>query len=282
MRKLIAIPLLCTLLSLGSACASHNQSGQVGFVSPNAYHNNFDEIYGKNAGDADLDNYGQLNNGNNLDDYGTQNNNIHGIADPLEGWNRFWFGFNDIFYIHIAMPVYNAYDSVMNDDVQKGISNAFNNFLFPVRFVNALLQGKFQLAGVEMGRFIVNTTVGFGGTIDVTKNKKTVVPYTREGEDFGQTLAHWGFGDGFYLVLPILGPSSLRDGVGTAVDFFIDPTLFLDPASATISTASVMGAHFNDAGTVLNVYETTKRAAVDPYIALREAYVAFRKQQIMH
>ncbi len=272
--------LLCVLLSFNAACVSTGSTGQMGFVHPEAFRASFGPSYGKNAGDANLDDYGDDADG--LDDYGDDALKIHSIADPLEPWNRFWFGFNDIFYLYIAKPVYNAYDSIVNDDVQKGLSNALNNFLFPQRFVNALLQGKFKLAGVEMGRFIVNTTVGFGGLIDVTKNKKTVVPYTREGEDFGQTLAHWGVGDGFYLVLPIIGPSSLRDGIGTGVDFFIDPTLLLDPVGSQISTGTVMALYGNDAGGTLSVYEATKKAAVDPYIAMREAYVAYRKQQILH
>ncbi len=284
MQRTVLCGLLCVVLSLGTSCVSTGSGsmGQFSFVNADAYRASMGPSYGKSAGDANLDDYGDAAGSGDLDDYGDNAVKIHSIADPLEPWNRFWFGFNDIFYLYIAKPVYTAYDSIMNDDVQKGMSNALNNFLFPARFVNALLQGKFKLAGVEMGRFLINTTVGFGGFIDVTKSKKTVVPYTREGEDFGQTLAHWGAGDGFYLVLPILGPSSLRDGVGSAVDFFIDPTFLLDPATSAISSTTVVGLYGNDVGDVLTVYEATKKAAVDPYIALREAYVAYRKQQILH
>ncbi len=282
MSKVSTACLLCLLLCFNVACVSTHQSsvGQMGFVNPAALKGSFGQSYGKSAGGASLDDYGDSSDG--LDDYSDNAVKLHSIADPLEPWNRFWFGVNDIFYLYIAKPAYNAYDAIVNDDVQKGMSNALNNFLFPSRFVNAILQGKFKLAGVELGRFIVNTTVGFGGLIDVTKSKKTVVPYTREGEDFGQTLAHWGVGDGFYLVLPILGPSSLRDGTGSLVDFFIDPTFLLDPGISQISTGVVAGLYGNDVGDVLTVYQTTKKAAVDPYIAMREAYVAFRKQQILH
>ncbi len=214
----------------------------------------------------------------NLDDY--EMTPVQGISDPLEPWNRFWFGFNDIFYLYVASPLYSAYDFVIPDEVQGGLSNFFNNLLFPVRFVNALLQGKVQLAGVEFSRFLVNSTVGMGGFIDVAKHKKTVVPYTREGEDFGQTLATWGVGEGFYLVLPILGPSSARGAVGTAVDYFIDPALYLDP---TFTTAFMYaGFEFNDLDNVLPLYKDSKAASVDPYIAMREAYAAYRKQQILH
>ncbi len=216
--------------------------------------------------------------GGDLDDYDVIP--IQGIADPLEPWNRFWFGFNDIFYMHIANPVYSAYDYVMPDQVQGGLSNFFNNLLFPVRFVNALLQGKVQLAGVEFGRFMINTTVGMAGFIDVAARHKTVVPYTRDGEDFGQTLGAWGVGQGFYVVWPILGPSSARGSVGTAVDFFIDPTFFLDPTY--ISTGVRAGLEFNDLNSVLALYGDAKSVAVDPYVAMREAYAAYRKQQIFH
>ncbi len=216
--------------------------------------------------------------GGDLDDYDAAP--VQGIADPLEPWNRFWFGFNDIFYLHIASPVYNAYDYIMPEPVQSGLSNFFNNLLFPVRFVNALLQGKVQLAGVEFGRFMINTTVGMGGLIDVAARHKTVVPYTREGEDFGQTLGSWGIGQGFYVVWPLYGPSSLRGSIGTAVDFFIDPAFYLDPTYLT--TGIRVGLEFNDLDSVLPLYQDAKSVAVDPYVAMREAYAAYRKQQIMH
>ncbi len=211
-----------------------------------------------------------------LDDYDTLP--TASIADPLEPWNRFWFGFNDIFYLHIARPAYNAYDFVMPDAVQGGLSNFFSNLLFPIRFVNSLLQGKFQHAGVEFSRFFVNTTVGLGGFIDVAKHKKTVVDVDATGEDFGQTLGVWGSGHGFYIVWPFIGPSTARDTIGMAADYCLDPLFYLETGVAI--AAAEGGLHFNDLGYVLPLYEDMKDLSVDQYVAMREAYVAFRKVQV--
>ena len=214
----------------------------------------------------------------NLDDYDTAPRQA--ITDPLEPWNRFWFRFNDIFYLHIAKPCYTAYTYVMPDEFQSGISNFFRNILFPMRFVNSLLQGKPQAAGAEFGRFLINTTVGFGGFINVTKDRKTVVPLDTVGEDFGQTLGVWGVGQGFYVVWPFLGPSSARDSVGMVADWTLDPTFYITPWLA--SAGVVGGLRFNELGHVLPLYEDVKDISVDPYIAMREAYITFRQNRIMH
>ncbi len=215
-----------------------------------------------------------------LDDYDAMP--LQSIADPLEPWNRFWFGFNDIFYMYIVDPMYAVYDAVMPEPVQSGLSNFFDNLLFPVRFVNSLLQGKFQLAGVEFGRFFINTTVGMGGFIDVAKRHKTVVPVPPGGEDFAQTLGYWGFGSGFYLVWPILGPSSLRGTVGMVGNYALKPNLYVpDPWAFTYSTVEG-GLRFNDLGPMLDLLKDTNEIAVDPYIAVREAYANFSRQKVIN
>lgn len=211
-----------------------------------------------------------------LDDYDTGPQQA--IADPLEPWNRFWFHFNDIFYLYIARPLYRGYDFVMPDEFQSGLKNFLSNLLFPVRFVNALLQGRVQAAGVEFGRFIVNSTVGFGGFIDAAKGRKTVVSVDPIGEDLGQTLGYWGMGEGFYLVWPIIGPSSARDSVGLAGDAFLNPSFYL--SSWQLSAAINGTLRFNSLGDILPTYEDVKGAAVDPYVGMREAYATFRQLHI--
>ncbi len=222
-----------------------------------------------------------------LDSYG--DTPIQTVADPLEPWNRFWFGFNDISYLYVFRPLYRAYDYVVPDDVQSGLTNFLNNLMFPVRFVNSLLQGKFSAAGVEFGRFMINTTVGMAGFIDVAKHKKTVVPVDPTGEDFGQTLGTWGFGEGFYLVLPLLGPSSLRDLVGIAGDYALSPTFYFNSPFIyndidMYTSWAISGAggvlRFNDLGPVLDLYEDTTKLSVDPYVATREAYTGYRRSVI--
>jgi phospholipid-binding lipoprotein MlaA len=204
------------------------------------------------------------------------------IADPLEGWNRFWFGFNDVSYRYLFRPVYTAYAFVTPKELRAGLKNALTNALFPVRFLNSVLQGKFFAAGVELGRFVVNSTLGMGGLFNLTKDKKTIVPVDPDGEDFGQTLGVWGMGPGFYLVLPLIGPSNARDTVGRAVDWLTDPLLFT-PGTATVTTINAGiwgGLRFNAADDTLETYENIKKAAVDPYIAMRDMYTKYRQNRI--
>ena len=211
-----------------------------------------------------------------LDDY--DDAPAESIADPLEPWNRFWFAFNDVFYLYVADPVYAFYETITPVQFRRGMANLYKHALFPTRVVNNILQFRLKEAGVEFGRFIINTFVGFG-VVDVAKHKKTLVPVDPSGEDFGQTLGRWGLGHGCYLVLPFLGPSSLRDGVGRIGDCFTDPMFYVYPWE--LATASELWLRFNTLDTLLPTYKGLKDAAVDPYIATREAYTAYRKQQVI-
>ena len=158
------------------------------------------------------------------------------------------------------------------------MKNFFSNLLFPVRFVNNILQFRFFEAGVEFGRFIINTTSS-AGFADVAKGHKTIVPIDPTGEDFGQTLGRWGLGHGFYIVWPIIGPSSARDTVGRAGDLFAEPLFYLQPTEIALGIGGTL--RFNALGDVLPLYEDLNTVAVDPYIAMREAYVNFRKAQVL-
>lgn len=228
------------------------------------------------AGAITVTPYGSLRATDDLDDYDTADASI---ADPFEPWNRFWFHFNDIFYLYVARPAYDAWVFITPHQLRGGLKNFFSNLLFPVRFVNNILQFRFMEAGVEFSRFIMNTTSS-AGFADVAKGKRTIVPVDPTGEDFGQTLGRWGIGQGFYLVWPILGPSSARDTIGRVGDVFTDPLFYLKPWE--LGTGLATGFRFNDLGDVLPLYEDLNSAAVDPYIAMREAYANFRKSQIMH
>ena len=215
-----------------------------------------------------------------LDDYASGEPQL--IADPIEPWNRFWFGFNDIFYLYVANPAYRFWETVTPRQLRTGIKNVFHNLLFPMRFINNLLQFRFKEAGVEFGRFIVNSTAGLGGLVDIAKHKKTIVPVHPEGEDFGQTLGRWGFGHGFYIVWPFFGPSSVRETFGRAGDYFMYPAFW---ASYVIHPWYVpsgiqTGFFFNDLDDVLPTYFDLKKAAVDPYIMMREGWVKYRAVQV--
>ncbi|MBO4295176.1 MAG: VacJ family lipoprotein [Desulfovibrio sp.] len=215
-----------------------------------------------------------------LDDYASGEPQL--IADPIEPWNRFWFGFNDIFYLYVANPAYRFWETVTPRQLRTGISNVFRNLLFPMRFINNLLQFRFKEAGVEFGRFIVNSTAGLGGLVDIAKHKKTIVPVHPEGEDFGQTLGRWGFGHGFYIVWPFIGPSSVRETFGRAGDYFLYPAFWASYVIHPwyVPTGIQTGFFFNDLDDVLPTYFDLKKAAVDPYIMMREAWVKHRAVQV--
>lgn len=247
-------------------------------------------VYGKapalSPGAITVHPYGTLKSQGSLDDYDSEP--AQAIADPLEYWNRFWFHFNDIFFVYVARPAYRAWEFVTPHQLRSGLKNFFSNLLFPVRFVNNLLQFRFMEAGVEFGRFIINTTSS-AGFADVAKRHKPIVPVDPTGEDFGQTLGRWGLGHGFYLVWPFIGPSSLRDTVGRVGDVLAEPTFWLnpwpilnEPSYRELAWGVSGGLRFNALGDILPLYDDLNNIAVDPYIAMREAYVNFRNNQVLH
>ena len=150
--------------------------------------------------------------------------------DPWEGFNRTVFEFNDLADRYVAAPVARTYKKVTPDPVDQGIENVFNNVGEVKNFANDLLQGKPGDALIDFSRFVINTTVGILGIFDVAGH----IGLERQSEDFGQTLARWGVGSGPYLVLPLLGPSTLRDGPAKVPDGYLSPLREVEPVSADI------------------------------------------------
>ena len=138
--------------------------------------------------------------------------------DPWEGFNRRMYYFNAKADTYFLLPIVDAYKKITPDVVETGLSNFFNNLGEISTFINSLLQFKLSVAGETFGRFLVNSTIGLAGVFDVG----TLVGFVEQDEDFGQTLGHWGVSSGPYLVLPLLGPSSLRDATGLAFDALAD------------------------------------------------------------
>lgn len=198
----------------------------------------------------------------------------NGIADPLEPWNRAMFTFNDKFYFWVLKPVAKGYSAIVPEWGRVRVKNIFSNSTMPVRFANNLLQLKIHGAGTELLRFIFNTTAGVGGMFDVAKN----IDLRPQEEDFGQTLGVYGIGDGFYLVWPFLGPSSLRDTLGTAGDFFLDPVSYITPVASRIGVRSVDIT--NRTSLRIGDYEDMKESALDPYVSFRNAYFEHRESKI--
>lgn len=141
------------------------------------------------------------------------------IPDPLEPLNRGVFKFNTALDVILIEPLAMGYNALLPEVVRTGIRNFLRNLRAPLHIANNLLQGDVGDAGVGAARFVINTTIGVGGVVDVAANQGL----NYEQEDFGQTLAVWGVGDGFYIVWPVFGPSSLRDSAGIGVDALADP-----------------------------------------------------------
>jgi phospholipid-binding lipoprotein MlaA len=154
---------------------------------------------------------------------GTQSRQTDLEIDPWEGFNRKMHSMNMTLDRYVARPVAVVYNKVMPDPLQRGVSNFFRNLDYPVTFINQLLQGKFKESGINTGRFLLNSTVGLLGFIDVA----TKVGMPEYDEDFGQTLAGWGYGSSRYLVLPVFGPSTIRDGIGRSLYGYFHPVSYV-------------------------------------------------------
>jgi len=197
------------------------------------------------------------------------------VTDPLEQWNRAVFLFNDKLYFWLLKPVSRGYKAVMPTPVRKGVRNFFHNITAPIRMVNALLQGKGRAASAELTSFLINSTVGVLGFGDPAKKWPELKP---SEEDLGQTLGTYGIGEGFYIVWPVLGPSTLRDSVGMVGDWFLDPVWYVEPFEAYLTLWSL--ENVNETSFRIGDYESMKEAAIDPYIAIRNAYMQNRKKKM--
>ncbi len=197
------------------------------------------------------------------------------VPDPLEPLNRTMYHVNDTLYFWVVKPVSQVYTGVIPAPARLGIRNFFNNITTPVRFVNCLLQGKGEGAGTEFHRFTINTTIGILGFGDPALDQ-----YGLEAvrEDMGQTLAVYGLGDGFYIVWPLLGPSTARDSVGMAGDWFLSPISYIESTETAIGISAVR--YMNKSSFNIGEYEAFKSMTVEPYIAMREAYIQYRHKQI--
>lgn len=197
------------------------------------------------------------------------------IADPLEPWNRLMFHVNDGLYFWVVKPCALTCEKVIPEPARIGISNFFQNLTTPVRFVNCLLQGKGDAAGTEFNRFVINTTAGVLGFGDPARDEHGLEPAE---EDLGQTLAVAGFDNGFYIVWPLLGPSTARDSVGKVGDMFLNPIFFVEHTETAISISAVDFA--NESSFHIGEYEAFKSESLDPYVAMRDIYIQYRNKKI--
>lgn len=192
--------------------------------------------------------------------------------DPWEGFNRKVFAFNETADRYVLRPVASGYRFITPRVVRRGVTNVFNNIKDVPSAFNGLLQGKPGSAGRDLGRFLINSTVGVAGLWDAAHYMGLE---SRGREDFGQTLAVWGFSDGPYLMLPFLGPSTLRDTVGLPVDWATDPLLYIDDTWTRYGVVA-----FYNINRRSELIELEEHIIGDRYVFFRDAYLQHREYLI--
>ena len=206
------------------------------------------------------------------------------IIDPLSGYNRFMTSFNDKVVLYALNPVSEAYGYIIPEPLRIGVANFIHNINFPIRFVNNLLQGKFQNTSDELERFLVNSTIGLAGLMDPAKHYMHIPAHN---EDFGQTLGYYGVDTGFHIVLPFFGPSNVRDLVGITVDAYASPLInvrglenYKIPDNFAQSVGITTFYFVNKNSLHLGEYESIKKDAIDLYPFLRDIYEQNRISEI--
>ncbi|MCE1239245.1 MAG: VacJ family lipoprotein [Azonexaceae bacterium] len=195
--------------------------------------------------------------------------------DPYEGFNRSMFAVNEALDKYAARPVAQAYDAAVPLPMKVGVGNFFGNVGDLWVGANSLMQGKVGDAGSDFGRLLINSTVGIFGLFDVASE----LGLERHDEDFGQTMAVWGVGDGPFVFLPVIGPRTTRDTAGWAVDFVAaDPVGYFRPVSARNSAVVLRSVDVR--ASLLPADKIVEEAALDKYAYLRDAYLQRRRNQI--
>ena len=194
--------------------------------------------------------------------------------DPFEGFNRGVYRFNEVVDEAVARPVATAYRDVVHSEIRDRVRNFFSNIGDVFIGANNVLQGKFFEGFEDFARVAFNTSFGLLGIHDVASD----MGIEKHNEDFGQTFGWWGIGDGPYLVLPILGSSSVRDGVGTVLDYYTDPLGELRPIRLRNSLAllRLTGARAD----LLEASRILEQAALDKYVFQRDAYFQRRRSLV--
>jgi len=194
--------------------------------------------------------------------------------DPWEPFNERMFTVNRQLDRYALKPLATAWDTVVPDEVERGLGRMFANVAMPARFVNSLFQLKFDGAGRELARFVLNSTIGLAGFFDVAK-MEGLEP---SNEDTGQTLAVWGAGSGPFLVLPFLPPMTVRDGIGFGIDAALNPLTYFAPFAAAAGMKASEAV--NSRALNLEVFEDVEEGTLDMYSAVRNGYLQRRARAI--
>lgn len=257
---LLSFLLVAASVSLLTGCASNYPKRPEPTVSAAVGDN---KVKGKSvkAEEADLDEYSTVS-----------------VSDPWEPVNRAIFRFNDGVYTILLRPISKVYETVLPKPVRKGLDNVAENVRVPVRLVNNVLQGKFERARHELEKFLVNSTIGIGGIV----RQSDRIPSLAEvpAADTGQTFAKWGIGRGPYIVLPLLGPSTLRETVGYAGDSALNPVSWVTTAfGAPVWAIAIPSTNtLRSLPHQLRIYDAATENTLDPYLAARSAYIQYRNE----
>ncbi len=197
------------------------------------------------------------------------------VSDPFENFNRKIYRFNDSFYFHVAKPVARVWAKVLPREIRVGIGNIITNIRTPIRFTNCLLQGNVLGAAIELDRLLVNSTLGIGGFFDPAGQGMDL---PKQPEDTGQTLGVWKMKQGIYIMWPVIGPTTVRRNIGFIGDVFLDPITYV--AFSWLAFLEVPVRELNNLSFRLGDYEALKKSALDPYVAIRNGYVQYRRNLV--
>ena len=198
------------------------------------------------------------------------------VNDPYEGFNRAMFAVNEGLDTVAVKPIAQAYDFVTPLPVRAGVGDFFGNILDVRNVLNNTLQGKLGDAGVDLGRLLINSTIGIFGLFDVASE----LGLQRHDEDFGQTLAVWGWEDSSFLFWPLVGPKTVRDTGGLIVDIYTDPTWYMINKSVAARNSLVALRFIDVRASLLPSDKVVDEAALDKYAYVRDAYLQRRRNQI--
>ena len=267
--RIICIFPICILLLIQTVCVHADQisPSQVPLVEPgSAFQKSYPEVVEEKNSERFVEDWEEAL---------FFEEQIESIADPLEPFNRVMFQINDKLYYYFLKPVSKVFSFVLPRDLRVALGRAMNNSKAPISFANCLLQGRFKDGGTEITRLVINTTLGLGGLFDPARDWWDI---RTKKADFGQTMGYYGIGHGFYLVLPLIGPSSARDGIGTFAGYFTLPQNYFITFRDKLIIFSVDIVNYVSINP--EEYDDLKRDAFDPYIFFRDAYTQHRAELI--